>query len=90
MWRLARNEILGIKAYHNSLHTSCSFSQVKAYITFLMDHVWLFVDFQMDNMLNVFNPNLHSNVKRLDVKGQIKLIQKHNIEVKIKCVMRNE
>jgi hypothetical protein len=39
---------------------------------------------------NVFNPCSHSQVKRLNVKGWIKLQWQHNIEVKIKCVMWNE
>jgi cytochrome oxidase assembly protein ShyY1 len=29
-------------------------------------------------------------VRRLNVKGQIRPKQKHNVEVKIKCVMQNE
>jgi hypothetical protein len=29
-------------------------------------------------------------MKRLDVEGQIKLRRKRNIEMKVKCVMRNE
>jgi hypothetical protein len=39
---------------------------------------------------NMSNPCPHSHVRRLDVKGWIKPRWKHNNEVKIRCVMRNE
>jgi hypothetical protein len=39
---------------------------------------------------NVFNPCPHSHLRRLDVKGWIKLKQKHNVEVKVECAMGNE
>jgi hypothetical protein len=47
----------------------------------------------MGNKLSVqdtSNPCPHSHVKKLDAKGWIKLRQKHNVKVKVKCEMQNK
>ncbi len=41
-------------------------------------------------VLDVFNPCSHSHVRKLNVKSWIKSKWKHNVKVKIKCVINNE
>ncbi len=41
-------------------------------------------------MLNVSNLCPHSHMRKLDANGWIKLKRKHNVEVKVECVMWNE
>jgi len=41
-------------------------------------------------MLHASNSSPHSHVRRLNAKGWIKPRQKHNVEMKIKCVMWNK
>jgi hypothetical protein len=92
--RLVHNEVPDIKAYHCFLHTSCPLSWVKVYMTSLMASCvvicWPPNGQCVKCLPNAYNPYPHSHMKKLDVKGWIKLRHKCNLEVKVECAMWNE
>ncbi len=80
--------------YHCSLHTSCPFSLAKAYMISLMASCmaipWPSNGQRVKYVPNAFNPCPHSHMRIIDVEGWIKLRRKHNVEVKLKCAMKNK
>jgi hypothetical protein len=81
-------------AYHHFLHIVNPLFRAKAYMTFFILSCvvirWPPNEQRARCMPDAFNPCPHSHVRRLDAKGWIKPKRKHNVEVKVKCVMWNE
>jgi hypothetical protein len=88
------NETPNVKAYHRFLHTKNPFYQMKAYMTSQMASCGAICwppNGQWDKCLpNASNPFPHSHVKKLNDEGWIKPKWKHNVEMKVECVMWNE
>ncbi len=94
MYRLDHNESSYIRAYPCSFHITCPFFWTKTYMTSQMTSCvaicWPPNKQRIKCVPNTSNPCPHSHVKKLNAEGWIKLRQKHNVEVKIKCAMWNE